>query len=165
MICKLNRNASFIMFTVIKKGKKKYRQVAPVMCSSCSHSAGLYSLLVNYSLWRGKLTQFSISKHYELSHFPCPPVKRKSGRSSLQWYAGHVGLLSYRSNTQIERISSFLLKRGMRSLGFLCKVNSEARHAVFKIQSYPRRVLETHCASRGNLPAIMQRGSGLKVNT
>lgn len=42
----------------------------------CLHLAGLYSLLVNYSLWRGKLTQISISKHYELSHFPCPPVKR-----------------------------------------------------------------------------------------
>lgn len=34
--------------------------------------AGLYSMLVNYSLWRGKLTQISTSKHYELSHFPLP---------------------------------------------------------------------------------------------
>lgn len=83
-------------------------------------------------------------------------------RSSLQWYAGHTGLLSYRSNTLTERISSFLLKRGMRSLGFLCKVNLEARHIVFKIQSYPYRVLETHCASRGTCFPLCKEAAGLK---
>lgn len=63
-------------------------------CLSCLRFAGLYSLLVNYSLWRGKLTQISISKRYESSHFPCPPPeKRVEGdcRSSLQWYAASTG--------------------------------------------------------------------------
>lgn len=90
--------------------------------------------------------------------------KRVEGdcRSSLQWYAGRTGLLSYRSNTLTERISSFLLKRGMRSLGFLCKVNSEARHIMFKIQAYPRRALETHCASRGTCFPLCKEAPGLK---
>lgn len=132
---------------------------------SCLRLAGLYSLLVNYSLWRGKLTQISISKRYESSHFPCtPPEKRVEGdcRSSLQWYAACTGLLSYRSNTRTQRISSFLLKRGMRSLGFLCKVNSEARHIMFKIQAYPQRALETHCASRGTCFPLCKEAPGLK---
>lgn len=61
-------------------GKKNW-QVEPVKFkmarSPCLCWDGLYSLLVNYFLWRGKLTQIYISKHYELSHFPCPPVKRE----------------------------------------------------------------------------------------
>lgn len=135
------------------------------VCFPCLYLAGLYSLLVNYSLWRGKLTQISISKRYELSHFPCPPPEKGvegDCRSSLQWYAASTGLLSYRSNTRTQRISSFLLKRGMRSLGFLCKVNSEARHIVFKIQAYPHRALETHCASRGTCFPLCKEAPGLK---
>lgn len=155
------------MFTAIKtKGEKKIltSRTSDVWnsCSPYSRSAGLYSLLVNYSLWRRKLTQISISKRYELSHFLCPSVERTSGRSSLQWYAGHVGLFLTEATLRQRESAAFYWSGEWDHWAFCARSTQRQDTPCLKFSPILVECSKHTVPTGGTCPPLCKEAVGLK---
>lgn len=156
------------MCTVIKTNKQTDKKMTSITSniwnchSPCLSSDGLYSLLVNYFLWRGKLTQISISKRYELSHFPCPPVQRKSRRSSLQWYAGHVGLFLKGATLKQRESAAFYWSGEWDHWAFCARSTQRQDTPCLKFSPILLECLKHTVPTGGTCSPLCKEAAGLK---